>query len=511
MANNTVTISGMIGDAYFASSPVVIDINGLSWPADTSMHVVEVEVKPILVPGDTNARVAAHQLFVQNLMVSSFGQDVLTSQILEWQTPPAKDDIGSMFLDLGPSYDNFGRPLRWLIAVEEDDYWNDRVAEYRQGAIEALGDCSGMSAQETRQNLYDSGYLCICSYGWGPIVGWDTSYSRRLTYLLRSYYDMAVARQNLPSYTLRSEAGNLPSIAFDLSSSLRAAWFGYAWTKELEAAATALATGVTAETLRDSIAYKLSYATEYVGRDGITRTEYSSNIESWCLMGGFTELERYSADLHEGLSWLFNTVPEPAISNAGFVATTKPTSPEFIGAKSLVVFGIVTYFETDDPTDTDPITTMQRFYPWEEYQADSFVLHDRTFVRDSRCNVDFLFINSRGALESCTARTLETEGIEVSTQQYALTGRPSFRPQRSLMAIASGGRRSWKMSSGHVAREWAEWWALEFLRAKQWWMLYDGRYLPVTVEPSNKQTSIYDRTKQDMPSVEFTVTLALEG
>jgi hypothetical protein len=31
------------------------------------------------------------------------------------------------------------------------------------------------------------------------------------------------------------------------------------------------------------------------------------------------------------------------------------------------------------------------------------------------------------------------------------------------------------------------------------------------VEPAKKQTGIYDRTKQQMPSVEFTVTLALEG
>jgi hypothetical protein len=79
------------------------------------------------------------------------------------------------------------------------------------------------------------------------------------------------------------------------------------------------------------------------------------------------------------------------------------------------------------------------------------------------------------------------------------------------MAIAKGGRRSWAMSSGHLPREWAEWWTTEFLMARQWWMLYKGGYVPVIVEPAKKQTGIYDRTKQQMPSVEFTVTLALEG
>jgi hypothetical protein len=52
---------------------------------------------------------------------------------------------------------------------------------------------------------------------------------------------------------------------------------------------------------------------------------------------------------------------------------------------------------------------------------------------------------------------------------------------------------------------------MEFLMARQWWMLYKGSFVPVIVEPAKKQTSIYDRAKQQMPSVEFTVTLALEG
>ena len=53
--------------------------------------------------------------------------------------------------------------------------------------------------------------------------------------------------------------------------------------------------------------------------------------------------------------------------------------------------------------------------------------------------------------------------------------------------------------------------------ARQWWMLWKGpgqdtaSYVPVIVEPAKKQTSVYDKSKQQMPSVEFTVTLALEG
>jgi hypothetical protein len=87
------------------------------------------------------------------------------------------------------------------------------------------------------------------------------------------------------------------------------------------------------------------------------------------------------------------------------------------------------------------------------------------------------------------------------------------------MAIGSDGRRSWQMSSGYVTREWAEWWATEFIggKRKRWWMLWQGpglatpRYVPVVVEPAKKSINIYDRAKQQLASVDFTVTLALEG
>ena len=50
MASNIVTISGMFSapdgprKTYFADSPVVIDISGLKWPADSPFTIVRVEV-----------------------------------------------------------------------------------------------------------------------------------------------------------------------------------------------------------------------------------------------------------------------------------------------------------------------------------------------------------------------------------------------------------------------------------------------------------------------------------
>ena len=67
------------------------------------------------------------------------------------------------------------------------------------------------------------------------------------------------------------------------------------------------------------------------------------------------------------------------------------------------------------------------------------------------------------------------------------------------------------MSSGYQTREWAEWWAMEFLMARQWWMRLNNMFLPVTVTPAQSDTGIYDRSKQQMPHVDFLVKLALEG
>lgn len=106
---------------------------------------------------------------------------------------------------------------------------------------------------------------------------------------------------------------------------------------------------------------------------------------------------------------------------------------------------------------------------------------------------------------------LEAMNIAVDTQQYARVERPVFKPSRSLMAISNGGRRSWAMSSGGQTREWADWWVQEFLMSRQWWMRDGNSYVPVIVEPQKKDIGIYDRSKQQMPHVDFTVTMALEG
>ena len=322
----------------------------------------------------------------------------------------------------------------------------------------------------------------------------------------------------------RIDTGGQSETSFDISSALRAIWSDERFTEEVLAAQAAVEEGATAqEAERPMREYVLRIFTEYLSSDGVfTETQCSAVIEGveytdipggQCLQGCYTEWERSLIDdpADRDVSHLEHTGPRYGD------ASTKPTaSPERVGSESITSW-----------VDVQRGYTKSIFYPATEYPDSDDTLgsqqgwtgHAPMILRDTIPYADFLFVNRRGAVETCSALMKEAQTIEVDTTQYAYSERPAFKPSRSLLAIASGGRKSWSMSSGLQTREWLEWWATEFLMASQWWMLYEytqggvtrKKYVPVTVKPAKKSVSIYDRSKQKMESVEFTVTMALEG
>lgn len=340
--------------------------------------------------------------------------------------------------------------------------------------------------------------------------------------------------------TFKGDTGGQAEISFDISSALRVIWSDYGYAKEVAAANSAKAsasTNISYTAVSDSVdffsdnpgvrkyrEYSLRIYTEYLaGDDGGVYTETICTDEHGnttitggrCAVGSLTEWERYmitdkaDADVSH---W-----EHTGVRNGD--ASTKPTSsPECVGSQSITSW-----------VDVSNGGTKSIFYPstYNNGQGNSddvpgsasgWTGHAPLVLRDTQPYVDFLFINRRGAIETCSGLTKESMDIDVQVQQYARVERPSFKPSRSLMAIGTDGRRSWQMSSGYVTREWAEWWTMEFLggKRKQWWMRYpigdaNGQYVPVVVKPAKNSTSIYDRSKQQMPHVDFTVTLALEG
>lgn len=303
----------------------------------------------------------------------------------------------------------------------------------------------------------------------------------------------------------RADTAGQTDITFDISPALRTIWADIDYADEVARAQEALTEPSRTSSTRSMRPYSLCIRTEYIASDGLLTETTCEDSEGHtiipagrCLPGRLTEWERLqigdtgNADVSalQGSNTRFGD------------ASTKPkSSPERVGIDSITSW-----------VDIVAGSTTCAYWPASsEPTEDSPALHAPLVLRDSQPYVDFLFVNRRGAVETCSAVTLEALTVGVTTTQYARVGRPSFAAAPSLMAIAQGGRRSWGMSSGFQTREWAEWWAQEFLLAKQWWMRTGDRYVPVTVSPSSKDIAIYDSAKQQMPHVDFTVTMAVEG
>ena len=300
----------------------------------------------------------------------------------------------------------------------------------------------------------------------------------------------------------RSEASRQASIDFDISSALRAAWADYDFHSEVGVAEYILERpDRTDRHERGYRSFSVIVTTEYLASDGEFETQTTGELLGGrCVAGGYTEWERTQiGDFSRDVTSLYGT-------NVRYGdASTKPTdTPERVGSDSITSWVDV----TSDGTES-----------WF-YGANVAGVSDRTaqhpplVIRDSVPYADFLFVNRRGAVETCSAPALEAMQLTSDTKQYTLVERPAFAPSRSLMALGTDARRSWSMSSGRQTREWCEWWATEFLggrKSRRRWMKYKGLYVPVIVEPAKKSSTVYDRSKQNMESVEFTVTMALEG
>ena len=301
-----------------------------------------------------------------------------------------------------------------------------------------------------------------------------------------------------------AEVGTSMQISFDISSALRAIWNEYDFSDELAAAQDAKSQQSAQSHLRQFIPYKLKVLTEYIEPSDKTYTVTESPVYDGgrCVIGSRTEMERYTATNADV------SVLEHSNKRNGDASTKPLSSPERVGKESITSW-----------VDISPSGTKSIFYPSsvnsEEDDPGSrqspYTGHAPVVVRDDVPYTDFLFVNRRGAVETCSARMLESLEISADCKVYSRKDLPSYKPSRSIISFASGGRRSWSMSSGYQTREWAEWWTMEFLMGRRHWMLYNGMYLPVAVSPAKKNAGIYDRSKQQMPSVEFTVTMGFEG
>lgn len=299
-----------------------------------------------------------------------------------------------------------------------------------------------------------------------------------------------------------ADTGGQTAISFDIESALQSIWADYDFASEVSNATAALTatSGEGQSATREYRRYSIQLSTEYLDShdNEFTSTESQTFDGGSCMIGALTEWERYNIANKENAD--ASHLEGTNLRNGD--ASTKPTSSlERVGRLSITSW-----------VDLGDAGTTSTFFPsTASPTADDKTQHAPLVLRDTIDYQDFLFVNRRGAVETASALMKEALDISAEAKRYNRVERPTFKPSRSLLSIPSGGRRSWEMSSGYVSREWAEWWTEEFLHGQRHWMLLDKMYVPVIVEPAKKSVSIYDRSKQQLAHVDFTVTLALEG
>ena len=120
------------------------------------------------------------------------------------------------------------------------------------------------------------------------------------------------------------------------------------------------------------------------------------------------------------------------------------------------------------------------------------------------------FINGFGAVENISVRSKDKLSYEVSGETHSLVQEATTRPTDRRYATKSQPVGVYELSSGYVPQRWAEWYVQELLTSPRVWIQLGGRWVPALIEAED-DCVIYDRTKPEMPHVDFTLRLAIDG
>ena len=262
---------------------------------------------------------------------------------------------------------------------------------------------------------------------------------------------------------------------------------------------------ITAETTYPYLAYTLKAWDEYM-IDGIlsekvAERNYGSTMNA--LMGAFTDAERY-------------------LSNGTKSVTSfsrKPLKGEVCSQNESMVYPMAL---GSSISITTKLSSGPRVYikTLTDKSGSVNVGERQVYVDTNATNrVQFQFVNGLGVVESISAESLEALETSGTSEITAITAPASFKGVNRMSANKSGRRPKYKMSTGAITQEWAEWWHNEFFDqsdkfrrtlAQSCWIKLDGHWWPCAAILEDDFT-IYDRTQNGMVRIDFTVHLAIDG
>lgn len=274
------------------------------------------------------------------------------------------------------------------------------------------------------------------------------------------------------TYNFYADASAGTDLSVDISSALRGAMKGW----EPDADTLKISYDTAFDCNYPYATFSTTLSEKYMQEGEVFEIAGASRSGAYAYYGGLTNYELLTFDSHA------------ADFASGMFFTRKPRSGELhavgdISTSSVLNYGVVR-------THGEPVTSAD-FEKGEMQQ--------------------FLFVNSLGVLETVSALSRESLSYGIESETKNLESGPSYFAKPNRTTHKTGGRGALKMSSGTVNRAWADWWTTEFLMAKKYWMMYDSRWLPVTVTPADDETAVYDKAEQRLPHVDFDVEIAVEG
>lgn len=302
---------------------------------------------------------------------------------------------------------------------------------------------------------------------------------RKVIFEVNTYYEHLESNKRTFIFEVSAEGlSYTDTVRCDISSCLRSAFAQYEYNPE-DITESSLLTypgvrfGVKAW-LRDFyngvIEDGPSSEASGVLSDGSSTTIFSA------FLGGLSEMERWTGDSD------VNGYPIP------LSFSTKPSGEILCWGQILVR----TWYDAETGNVTSSFSVNNQFM-------------------DARERISILFVNSRGVYETISVLGNESEEYEVVSEEMLKTGIAEYRPSATIFMHKTGGAATWKMSSGYVNKEWAQWYTREFLMANHYWLRKDSRWLPVAISADGNSVATYDKNDPSLVSVDFIVKSAIKG
>ena len=262
---------------------------------------------------------------------------------------------------------------------------------------------------------------------------------------------------------------------------------------------------ITAEYTYPYLAYTLKAWDEYmidgILHEKVAERNYGSTM--YALMGAFTDAERY-------------------LSNGTKSVTSfsrKPLKGEVCSQNESVIYPMKV---NGSIKITDKLSTGARVYVKSlSGESGSIEVGEREVYVDpnAKNRFEFQFVNGLGVVESISAESLESVETSGTSELGAITAPASFTGVNRLSVQKSGRRPKYKLSTGYITKEWAEWWHNEFFDGSDkfrktltasCWMKINGTWFPC-VPVLEDDFTLYNRTDNGMVKIDFTVHLAIDG